>query len=245
MTITANAIIKRAMRLIRAIAAGETPKPSEGQDCLTALNSMVDSWLLERLTIPQVLRVTKVLTSGTQDYTIGPGGAINTPRPLLIQDATVIPQGDTSEVDVAILSDDAWALQIGIKSQTASFPMGIYYDFGFAAGGLGTISVWPIPQTAPTLVLYVPKASIANFASLSTPYEVPPGYERAITYCLAVEIAPEFSKPVPDDVARIALESKGNIKRANIRMLQLGCDAGVLRGGDTQGVYNWKTDQGA
>lgn len=245
MTITASAITKRAMRLIKAIAAGETPKAYESQDCLTALNGMVDSWLLERLTIPQVLRTTKVLTASTQDYTIGIGGAINVARPLSIQDATIIPQGDTLEIGLAILSDDEWALQIGIKSQTAQFPMGIYYNFAYAAGGLGTISVWPIPLTAPTLVLYLPKAAISNFAALATSYEVPPGYERAITYNLAVEIATEFSKPVPDDVMRIAMESKANIKRANIRQLQLGCDAGLLRGGSTQGVYNWKNDTGA
>lgn len=244
MTITANAIIKRAMRLIRALAAGETPKAGESQDCLTALNAMVDSWLLERLTIPQVLRTTKVLTASTQDYTIGAGGNINIARPLLIQDATLIPAGDTSEIPLAMLSDDEWALQVGIKSQTAQFPMGIYYNYGFASG-LGTISVWPIPLTAPTLVLYTPKAAIANFAALATSYEVPPGYERAIAYNLAVEIAPEFYKPVPEDVLRIALDSKANIKRANIRMLQLGCDAGVLNGGSTGGAYNWKTDQGA
>lgn len=244
MTITASAITKRAMRLIKAIAAGETPKAGESQDCLTALNGMVDSWLLERLTIPQVLRTTKVLTSGTQDYTIGVGGAFNIARPNWIQDVGIIPAGITSELPIGpVLSDDEWS-QVRIKSQASAFPMSIYYNYAYASG-LGLISVWPVPNTAPTLVVYTPKASITEFAALATPYEVPPGYDRAITYNLAVEIASEFSKPVPDDVMRIAMESKANIKRANIRMFKLGCDTGVLSRGDTGGVYNWRTDQGA
>ena len=243
MTITASAIIKRAMRLIKAVAAGESPTAAEQQDCLTALNGMVDSWLLERLTIPQVLRTTEVLVSGTQDYTVGSGGNIDIDRPNWIQDAGIIPAGITSETPIAILSDDQWA-QIRIKSQTAAFPMGIYYNYAFSSG-LGTISVWPVPDTAPTLVIYTPKASITTFAALATSYVVPPGYERAITYNLALEIADEFSKPVPPAVAMIALESKANIKRANIRMLQLGCDTGVLRRSGQGGTYNWRTDVGA
>ena len=46
-------------------------------------------------------------------------------------------------------------------------------------------------------------------------------------------------------VAVIALESKANIKRANIRTLQLGCDTGVLSRSGNAGTYNWRTDQNA
>ena len=240
MIVTANALIARAMRLIKATAAGEAPTGAESADCLTALNAMVDSWLTERLTIPQVQRLTKALSANTQDYTIGTGGSINADRPNWIQNAGIIPAGLTAETPIAVLSDDEWAA-IGIKSQTATFPEAAYYNYGYASG-LGTISVWPIPTTAPTLVLYTPKAVLTSFATLAQDYYLPPGYERALAYNLAIEIADEFGKTIPPGIAMIASESKGNIKRANIRLQELGCDPGTLRRNSDGAAYNWRTD---
>ena len=245
MTITASALIARALRLIRATASGETPTSAEQADCLTALNAMVDSWMLDRLTIPVVTRTTEVLVASTQDYTIGSGATIDVERPSVIQDAGLIPAGLTSEIPLGIFSDDEWA-KIRIKSQTATFPQGVYYNHGFSSSGYGTVSVWPIPTTAPTLVLYTPDAVLTTFAAVGTSYVVPPGYERALCYNLAMEIADEFGKQVPAAVALIAVDAKAAMQRANIRPLKLGCDAGVLRrGGSGAGTYNWRSDAGA
>ena len=244
MTVTASALIARALRLINATSSGETPTASEQADALTALNAMVDSWLTERLTIPQVLRTTKTLTASTQDYTIGVGGSINIDRPVWIDAAAIIPSGSTEELGISVMTDQDWQRTV-IKSQTATFPLGVYYTYANAVG-LGTVSLWPIPTTAPTLVLYTPKGTIVSFATLSTQYYVNAGYERALAYNLAVELADEFGKPIPAGIARIAMESLGNIKRSNIREVILGCDQGVLRRSESGGgLYDWRTDQGA
>jgi len=44
---------------------------------------------------------------------------------------------------------------------------------------------------------------------------VPPGYLRAFRFNLAVEIATEFGIDPPQNVARIAMSSKRNLKRIN------------------------------
>jgi hypothetical protein len=52
-------------------------------------------------------------------------------------------------------------------------------------------------------------------AALTTELAFPPGYLRAFTYNLAMEIAPEFGVEPSPQVQRIAMTSKRNIKRIN------------------------------
>jgi hypothetical protein len=52
-------------------------------------------------------------------------------------------------------------------------------------------------------------------ADLATPLYFPPGYLRAFTYNLAMEIAPEFGVEPSPQVQRIAMTSKRDLKRIN------------------------------
>ena len=52
-------------------------------------------------------------------------------------------------------------------------------------------------------------------ADLSTAMYYPPGYLRAFTYNLAMEIAPEFGVEPSPQVTRIAMTSKRDLKRIN------------------------------
>ena len=54
-----------------------------------------------------------------------------------------------------------------------------------------------------------------NPTHLTTDLFFPPGYLRAFTYNLAMEIAPEFGVEPSPQVQRIAMTSKRNLKRIN------------------------------
>lgn len=240
MSTTANALIGRALQLIGVLASGESPSSDEGADGLIALNDMVAAWATEPLTIYAQARTTQALSASTAAYTIGTGAAISVARPLWVANAAIIPAGATNEIPIDVLTDDEWA-QVLIKSQTSTFPTSVFYDYGFTSSGYGTITVWPIPTTAPTLVLYLPTA-LTTFADLSTTYVFPPGYERMLRYNLAVELSPEYGRTLDPVIAGIAATSKANVKRANERLDTLRVDAGLCsRGGS--GSYNWRTDR--
>jgi hypothetical protein len=51
MSTTAGDQIYAALRLIGQLAEGETPSAETAQDALTALNQMLDSWSIERLSV--------------------------------------------------------------------------------------------------------------------------------------------------------------------------------------------------
>lgn len=239
MSTTGRDVIRRSLQLLGVVAAGAAPTAQEYADGLLTLNDMVYSWATESLTIYTQSRTLKVLSAGVQTYTIGAGGSISVERPLWVANAGIIPATTPpGEIQIQILTDAGWAA-IATKDLTSTFPSRVYYDYGFNASGYGTVTVWPIPTTAPTLVLYLPTA-IATFADGTTPHLFPPGYERMLRYNLAVELAAEYGKPLNPVVVALATSSKAEVKRANNRMDDLTVDPALSRRGT---LFNWRTGE--
>ena len=74
---TAQTIINRALRLIGAIEAGETPTSDESADALEALNAMIESWQTERLFVYALVDTSFSMVAGDGSYTVGPSGNFN------------------------------------------------------------------------------------------------------------------------------------------------------------------------
>jgi hypothetical protein len=87
--------------------------------------------------------------------------------------------------------------------------------------------MYPVPSTASTINLYSRKP-LTNFASLTDNLTLPPGYERALKYSLAVELAPEYQVSAGQDVIALAIAAKASLKRTNKRPLTLQIDPAAL-----------------
>ena len=228
---TAQTLINRAMRLIGALEAGETPTADETTDVLYALNSMLESWRLERLMVYVITDVTHTLTPNDGVYTIGPTQNINVTRPIKISLATVT----DSDVDVPLIIADKQAWENIFDANTVStYPEVLYYEATYPNA---TINLWPIPSKANVLTLSL-WGVLDGFATAATTVSLPPGYERALAYNLAVEIAPEFQLPVPEAVVGLALNSKASIKRVNSPLIVSQIESASMSGGR----YNVFTD---
>jgi hypothetical protein len=70
---------------------------------------------------------------------------------------------------------------------------------------------------------------------------VPPGYEEAIISNLAVRLALGFGKPVGQELAMLASQSKASIQSLNTPRLRLRTDP-ALRG-RRSGLYNWMSGE--
>jgi hypothetical protein len=87
---------------------------------------------------------------------------------------------------------------------------------------------------------------LQSFSSLTTALALPPGYERAIVFNLAMEFAPEFGTGAKMDpqVPLIATQSKAAIKTINQPSMVAQLDSGVVALGKTVGGrYNINTDR--
>lgn len=231
---TVRDLVKGSLRLIGAIAQGETPSAPEASDALTSLNGMLDGWSTEKLIIYDETFEDLTLIPSQQLYTIGSGGNFNTTRPLRISKAFIKKTNgsDYVEYPIEIANEDEWAM-IASKSVSSTYPQKLYYEQAYP---LGKIRLWPVPTEANTLVLYSWKPLTA-FASLDTTISIPPGYLRAIRYNLAMELAPEYGKPTSTEVMAIASESKTAIKRLNIRPFYSEVDPALLSGNKRFNIY--------
>ncbi len=241
---SATDIGTRALRLLGVIDATQTPSSEDITSAFEALNDMVDDWGTQRQTIYKITRNVFALTANTATYTLGSGGTWNIVRPVWIDRVSIIPlnsgSGNTGpmEIPIGMALTVAEFQQITIKTATSTFPMWIYWDRGWVAG-LSTVTVYPVPtESTGAIVLYTPTA-LTEFTDLATEFTFPPGYAKALRYNLAVELAPEYGIDVPKDVAKIAIETLADIKRANNAPIEARFDAALV---GRRGRYNIYTD---
>lgn len=224
-------IIKSSFRLLNVYASGETPSSDDSADALTTLNMMIGSWNNDGLMIYQVLNETFSLVNGTASYLIGAGQTFNTTRPNKI-DSAYVRDTASNDFDVRLINSEEYG-NIAEKTLTG-VPSRMYYN---AAYPYATMYFWPVPDAAYTLGLNQWK-QISTFTDLVTTITLPPGYEMALRYCLAVELAPEFGKVVTADIASGAQQHKSAIMRINNRKPFMKIDSALLG----QGQYNIYSD---
>ncbi len=223
--------VSASLKKLGVLGAGESMDASQATEGLATLNQMLESWSLEGLVIHAITAETPLtLTAGDGTITLGAAGDITT-RPISIEQA-FIRDGTTDLPQLRILTAAEYAA-IPDKSTQSTYPSCIYDDGGYPQR---TITLYPVPSAAHSLVLFT-KRQLTQIATLDTAISLPPGYERAMIYNGAIELAPDYSRTVSAEVAKIAEESKSAIKRANIKPVYMKCDAVPASGGGRYNIF--------
>lgn len=232
-------IISGSMRLLGLIAQAEQPTASEAQDALYSLNSMLDSWKLEKLMAYAILPTSFPFVAGQKSYTIGPSGNwAMTPRPYAIEKVTLTYTTNSTtplNLDIEIINLDQYQAFI-VPGTSSSIPMWVYIDDGFP---LRTAYFYNVPSTVNVVNLFTWQ-QIEEFTAVTQNPVLPPGYERAIRYNLALEMAAEYGVEPSETVAAGALTAKAAIKAYNMKPLYMQADA-ALTGRKTG--FNWLTGE--
>ena len=206
-TITPKEIVKRALRKIGVLASGETPGADMIQDGLSDLNAMLDAWSADGAMVYASTPESFSLSSGKQTYTIGAGGDFDTTRPSRIEFGTISLNG----VELMLKGPVSTAEWAGSYKSLIGMPFSFWYN---ATSPLGEVRFDATPAQTYPLNLYT-SGQLARVA-LNDTMSLPPAYEDALVYNLAVRMAPEY--PAHKDltvVATLAQESKIAVKRLN------------------------------
>jgi hypothetical protein len=221
-------ILRSSMRKVGILAAGEPIPDEDANDGLEVFEQMIDAWSNETLLIPVVNVVTFGLSANQPEYTIGsyptagpfPTNHIETARPERILSSFIRDGSGTDYPQEQIVVDTFSRIS---RKTNASRPSRFYLRNGWP---LNTILFESTPYADETLHLEVvqPLSGILPVATLTEVVNLPPGYKRTIINNLAMELAPEWGKDIPQMVAVAATDGKRWLKRNNHRSLVLVAD---------------------
>lgn len=200
-------LIRSSLRLIGAISSSEAPAADESMDALEALNMMLNSWGAVRFLSKNTPTITHTL-NGSESYTIGRGGDIDTIRPSAIFTAYYTLGG--LDYPLQVLDYKTYS-EIGTKNIGAipeyvvlkpDYPLSTIYVFPVGSGGVLTLSA------------VRPQVELNINDDVQDIY--PPEWIRAIKYNLAIEIAPEYGVTVAPEIVALAKEAKDTVMRSMI-----------------------------
>jgi hypothetical protein len=233
-------VIGFSMKLAGILGQGQTASGEDLADAFRALNMMLSQWQRKRYLL-WALEDTGLTSTGAQSYTVGPGGDYDIPRPDKLRFAYVRQFGAISappyETDykLTIMEAEEDYAAVTLKS-LGSFPRWIYYRPDYP---LGTVYPWPVPDPAIYEVHLITPMGLQTFKTTSDPILMPPEYEEALTYNLAVRLAPMFGNDAPQEVVAIAKAALATIRSSNAQMPELQLPGGLLRGN----LYDIRSDQ--
>jgi len=210
-TYTAGDQINRALRLIGMLAEGELPSTETANDSLMALNQMIDSWNTERLAVFCTQDQVFTWPAGLVSRTLGPTGNFVGLRPVLLDDSTYYRDPGTGvSFGIKFINQQQYN-GIAVKTVTSTYPQVIFVNNTFP-----DVEMFVYPRPTRDLEWhFVSVQKLDEPATLTTVLYYPPGYLRAFTYALAMELAPEFGVEPSPQVQRIAMTSKRDLKRIN------------------------------
>ena len=200
MAVTVSDLIHSSFRLIGAIAAGEVLETNELDDAFVSLNQLVSSWNTEGLSLAGRARLTMPVF-GTNSYLLSQ-------RPIKIDAASVAISGVDSPLD--IVDSLGWEA-IPEKQATAIYVKKLYCDYLYPQS---TVYIAPIPRVQGLLEMWI-YAAIQPFLSLAQTIDLPPGYEAALRYVFAVNLAPEYGRPLEPSVPAQAQNFKASLVQLN------------------------------
>jgi hypothetical protein len=224
-----RAIIADALVELGVIAPGGSVSASIEATGLNRIQSMIDAWAANRLTLSLQLRTVFTMPSGTSSIQVGPGGAVNIGRPMWLNTVNYIIPGSSPEVEVPIgqMDEDAYAA-LSIKELQSALPIQSFYQTNLS-DVFGTLFLWPQVTQNVEIVIYSPQA-VTVPTTLATDLIGPPGYRDAFMYGLAERLITPLGVKAEDVpmLAEHAARAWTTMTRPNIMPGVLIVDAALV-----------------
>lgn len=211
---TVRDLCAAALKVIGVVGKGASMDDTDAADALESLIGLLDTLNADRLCIGTTARTTYTWPVNTSSRTIGPAGQLVGPRPSWVDAWSVIPVGATTEDGARAPLTRGEYENIPDKARTADVFTDLRYE---PTPTSGLLTVYPVPTTAPTLVLYVPVA-LETDIDLNDALSFAPGYREFAQYSLAKRLAGHFKQAWTREHGEILRGASLRVTRANVRV---------------------------
>lgn len=240
MPTTINAICRDALEEIKVVGSGSAMSAEDGQKALRKLRSLLNQWNARRAAVYADTFAQFTLVPNTAPHTIGPTGATFTvtQRPVSIEAIGLGLNTSTPNVYLPLnVRDAAWWQAQAVPALTSDVPTDFYYNPTWPNG---EINFWPVP-TAAYLVQLQMRIVLDDTVDLADTFNLPPGYEEALSLSLAENCARAFGQPLTQDLRQDAALARAVIFANNDVVPRLATkDSGMEGpGGGLRPSFNW------
>lgn len=195
--ITARELIRKAFRVSGILGTGESPSDEEAEDALFTLNEIVDSWNLENMMF-SCTKETEINCDGSLSYeTIKFNNGI---------DNVFYETADRNVRQLSQSTREEFELS-KINYASNGDPSCFYYNGTFP---YSLITVYPTPSFGKLKI--ISSGQFELFDTLDSMVYLGSGYTRALQYNLAVMLAAEYGRDIPDTILTKAVSDKALIK---------------------------------
>ena len=205
MAILGATLVSDALYQNGALGQGDVLSDADAQLALRRLNRMLDSWGNENQMVYALVEETFTMTAALGQYSTS---LLASGRPIEIMSMFV--RLSNIDWDIEFIDYQTWGA-IAYKPVT-SVPQYCYVDTDFPNM---TMNFYPTPYAGFTCFVTSRYALTATPVTLTTNLALPPGYDKAVVDCLAVDCAPSFGRQVTPEMQAAAREAKAWLKRTN------------------------------
>jgi hypothetical protein len=225
---TVRSLITDALVEIGVLEPGEQANAGQIALGLRRVQTMIDTWAADRLTLSLQLQTTFVWPASTSSVLVGIGQTVNIDRPMWINAISFLIPGSSPaiEVPIGMMDEDAFS-SLSIKGLPSALPTQSFYQTNLTDSH-GTLFLWPQPQSL-SIVLYTPQA-VGVPASLDSILQGPPGYQDAFLYQLALRFCSPFGVQIPPLLPRMASAAFENMKKPNVDPGAMSIDPALVPG---------------
>jgi hypothetical protein len=246
MSYTAQDMCTLALKNASLLGIGQAPDPADLSDVFSLLQGMMGIWSRKRWLIWHLLDLSvPTLETAKRQYSIGPGGDYDFPRPDRLEAAyfrqfVVGPAnngGGPVDFTLEIYNSMEDYATVALKFLT-SWPQAVFYDAAFP---FGQIYPLPIPNVPNSELHVIIKDTLNQFPTQTTPVYLPPEYFEAIWTNLAIRVAASFPgsnlNPLTVGLAKAA---RSTIRGANAQIPRLRMPTGMVRA-PLFNIYSYQT----
>ena len=221
-TITFNDLVKDALQDLRVLLDGASPSAGDVTDAQRKVNFLLKKWAIKGLLLwcrdtIQIPMVTNIFR-----YTIGPGGDVDTYRPLRALEGTFIRQtcGPQPAPDVPMTLLSRLEYERMSSKGALGVPNSFYYDPQMAPGPFsaydpslskGILSVWTAPSDLTRTVFLEVQRPIQDITDPTQTFDLPLEWYETLTMNLGAAMADKFEIP-EDRLRRVKQEAAASLE---------------------------------